>query len=180
MEANRRKSSIEKIVLPDEPTLISAKLNEAFETGCDIVITTGGTGLGPRDIAPETIKPLLDKEIPGIMEMVRMKYGREKPNALLSRALSFVRWRGKAQQNSQRMRAPNCPCRDHPPSTAQTPWPLHRPRRPQLPPQPRRVVQEQSITMRSWGRAHPIPLTRRLWSHPRLMVRTHRRTQLRT
>lgn len=88
MEANRRKSSIDKIVLPDEPTLISAKLNEAFETGCDIVITTGSTGLGPRDIAPETIKPLLDKEIPGIMEMVRMKYGREKPNALLSRALA--------------------------------------------------------------------------------------------
>lgn len=88
MEAAGRKSSIEKVVLPDESTLIAEKINEAFESGYDIVITTGSTGLGPRDIAPETIKPLLDKEIPGIMEMIRMKYGQEKPNALLSRALA--------------------------------------------------------------------------------------------
>jgi molybdenum cofactor synthesis domain-containing protein len=88
MEANERKSKIEKVILPDEPILILDKMSEAFESGCDILITTGSTGLGPRDIAPETIKPLLDKEIPGIMEMIRMKYGQEKPNALLSRALA--------------------------------------------------------------------------------------------
>ena len=56
----------------------------------DIIFTTGGTGIGPRDITPEVVKPLLDKEIPGIMESIRIKYGMEKPNALLSRSIAGV------------------------------------------------------------------------------------------
>ena len=55
-----------------------------------MVFTTGGTGIGPRDITVETVKPLLDKEIPGIMEFIRMKYGAEMPNALLSRGIAGV------------------------------------------------------------------------------------------
>ena len=56
----------------------------------DIIFTTGGTGIGPRDITPDVIKKLIDKEIPGIMEMIRIKYGMQFPNALLSRSIAGV------------------------------------------------------------------------------------------
>jgi molybdenum cofactor synthesis domain-containing protein len=59
-------------------------------TNYNIVITTGGTGIGPRDITVETIRPLMTKEIPGIMEFIRIKYGAEKPNSLLSRGIAGV------------------------------------------------------------------------------------------
>ena len=56
----------------------------------DVVFTTGGTGIGPRDFTPDVVIDLLDKEIPGIMESIRLKYGAEKPNALLSRGVAGV------------------------------------------------------------------------------------------
>jgi molybdopterin adenylyltransferase len=56
----------------------------------NIIITTGGTGIGPRDITVETVLPLLVKEIPGIMEYIRIRYGAEKPNALLSRGVAGI------------------------------------------------------------------------------------------
>jgi len=54
----------------------------------DIIITTGGTGIGKRDITPDVVKPMLDKEITGIMELIRVKYGMKKPNVLISRAIA--------------------------------------------------------------------------------------------
>lgn len=88
MHAHGRKFSIETSILPDEPSQVSSEISSAFAAGYDIVVTTGSTGIGPRDIAPEAIKPLLDREIPGIMDMIRIKYGMEKPNALISRAFA--------------------------------------------------------------------------------------------
>ena len=54
----------------------------------DIVFTTGGTGMSERDITIETVSPMLDKQLPGIMEMIRIKYGQENPRALLSRSIA--------------------------------------------------------------------------------------------
>ena len=74
-------------LIPDDPAVLRDKIVEASGI-YNIIITTGGTGIGPRDITVETVKPLLDKEIPGIMEYIRIKYGSVKPNALLSRGVS--------------------------------------------------------------------------------------------
>lgn len=80
-----------RIVIPDEKELLENELQAAVNENYDIIYTTGSTGIGPRDIAPDIIKEFMDLEIPGIMDMIRMKYGMEKPNALLSRSLAGVK-----------------------------------------------------------------------------------------
>ncbi len=74
-------------LIPDDAEILRKTLMSAGKE-FNIIITTGGTGIGPRDITVETVKPLLSKEIPGIMEFIRIKYGTEKPNALLSRGVA--------------------------------------------------------------------------------------------
>ncbi|MHC1776613.1 MAG: molybdenum cofactor synthesis domain-containing protein [Lentimicrobium sp.] len=80
------KAEVERVVIPDEADLLRRHLKDGGSA--DIVITTGGTGIGPRDITVDVVKPMLDKEIPGIMELIRVKYGTEKPNALISRGVA--------------------------------------------------------------------------------------------
>jgi molybdopterin adenylyltransferase len=77
-------------LIPDDPGKLRTLLLKDREDKTDMIFTTGGTGIGPRDITPDVIKPLLDKEIPGIMESIRMKYGTNKPNALVSRSVAGV------------------------------------------------------------------------------------------
>jgi len=81
---------IENILIPDDPKKLAALLDDAGSKKIDIVFTTGGTGIGPKDFTPEVVKSYLDMEIPGIMELIRMKYGQEKPNAILSRGVAGV------------------------------------------------------------------------------------------
>jgi molybdenum cofactor synthesis domain-containing protein len=76
-------------LIPDDPAVFGSLLKEAGEK-YNLIITTGGTGIGPRDITIETVAPLLSKEIPGIMEFIRIKYGTQKPNALLSRGVAGI------------------------------------------------------------------------------------------
>lgn len=83
-------TEIENSIIPDDPQRLSGLLIEYRSRGIDVVFTTGGTGLGPRDFTPDVVKPLLDKEIPGVMEMIRVKYGMIKPAALVSRSIAGV------------------------------------------------------------------------------------------
>lgn len=86
----KRKTAITNHLIPDDPEQLAILIKNAISMGADVVFTTGGTGIGPRDFTPETVRPLLDKEIPGIMELIRVKYGMEKPAALLSRGIAGV------------------------------------------------------------------------------------------
>lgn len=81
--------SVNLTLIPDDSVMFRELLESAAKQ-YSIIITTGGTGIGPRDITVETVKPLLEKEIPGIMEYIRIKYGSEKPNALLSRGVAGI------------------------------------------------------------------------------------------
>jgi len=83
-------AEIENVTIPDDPERLRGLLLNYRTRGIEVVFTTGGTGLGPRDITPDVVKPLLDKEIPGVMEMIRVKYGMIKPAALVSRSIAGV------------------------------------------------------------------------------------------
>lgn len=82
--------AIDRTVIPDEPEMLAKILERDRDESTDVVITTGGTGIGPRDITPEVILELADSEIPGIMEHIRVKYGTDNPSALLSRSIAAV------------------------------------------------------------------------------------------
>ena len=81
--------SVKLTLIPDDASIFSELIKSASGI-YNIIITTGGTGIGPRDITVETVTPLLSKEIPGIMEFIRVRYGTEKPNALLSRGVAGI------------------------------------------------------------------------------------------
>ncbi|MHC4881601.1 MAG: molybdenum cofactor synthesis domain-containing protein [Planctomycetota bacterium] len=81
---------IENTILPDDAEKLRQALTRAIEDKVDIIFTCGGTGIGPRDIAPETVEAVCDKTIPGIMENIRIKYGQNKPSVLLSRSVAAI------------------------------------------------------------------------------------------
>jgi molybdenum cofactor synthesis domain-containing protein len=79
-------------IVPDEQDIISAKLKDWCDGGTmDVVLTTGGTGLGPRDVTPEATRVVLDIEVPGIAEAMRIQTLKNTPLAMLSRSMSGVR-----------------------------------------------------------------------------------------
>ncbi|MEN6618651.1 MAG: molybdenum cofactor synthesis domain-containing protein [Rikenellaceae bacterium] len=75
-------------LVPDNKEMLNSILTKMIKSETDIIFTTGGTGIGPEDFTPEVVKPFFDKEIPGIMEYIRLKYGTEKPNVLVSRSIA--------------------------------------------------------------------------------------------
>jgi molybdopterin adenylyltransferase len=81
---------VEVTVLPDDPEKLKSLLEEFISLKTDFIFTTGGTGIGPRDFTPEVVRSVISKEIPGIMEHIRLKYGQDKPNALVSRSVAGV------------------------------------------------------------------------------------------
>ncbi|MCF6242888.1 MAG: MogA/MoaB family molybdenum cofactor biosynthesis protein [Bacteroidales bacterium] len=82
--------NIDALIIPDDAKRLETELQKAKENKTDILITTGGTGIGPRDFTPEVMKKMIEKEIPGIMENIRLKFGQKVPNALLSRGMAGV------------------------------------------------------------------------------------------
>ena len=80
-------------ILPDEKGIIEEKLREYSEK-VDLILTTGGTGLSPRDVTPEATREVIEREIPGIAEAMRVEGLKKTPRSMLSRAVAGVR--GKA------------------------------------------------------------------------------------
>jgi molybdenum cofactor synthesis domain-containing protein len=79
-------------VVPDERERITAAICRfADELGCDIVLTTGGTGLGPRDVTPEATASVCDRMVPGLPELMRAEGLKSTRNAALSRAVAGMR-----------------------------------------------------------------------------------------
>jgi molybdopterin adenylyltransferase len=89
-KSRNRPVHIKKVIIPDDEQMLRECHTEAVDHSADMIVTTGGTGIGKRDITPDVVKTMLDKEIPGIMELIRHKYGSENPNALLSRSIAGV------------------------------------------------------------------------------------------
>ena len=79
-------------ILPDERSEITAKLLEWADRGdLDVVLTTGGTGFGPRDVTPEATRAVLEREAPGLAEEIRRRGVASTPYAVLSRGLAGTR-----------------------------------------------------------------------------------------
>ena len=75
------------VVVPDEAPRIAEAVREAAASH-DLVVTTGGTGLAPRDVTPDAVRPLLDREVPGIAEALRLENRSAVPTTVLSRAVA--------------------------------------------------------------------------------------------
>ena len=80
-------------VVPDERDAIAAAIADLVDDGASLVLTTGGTGLGPRDVTPEATATVLERAAPGIAEAIRADSIARTPHGLLSRGIAGVRGR---------------------------------------------------------------------------------------
>ncbi len=89
LKARLPEAVVSRAVVPDEPSQILSALQDA--AGSDFILTTGGTGVSPRDVTPEVTARFCDKEIPGIAEALRSASLVEAPAAMLSRGYAGMR-----------------------------------------------------------------------------------------
>lgn len=81
----------ERLIVSDDPDGIVAALTAFADDGIDLVLTTGGTGFSPRDNTPEATRAVIEREAPGISELMRVETGRQNVKAFLSRGISGIR-----------------------------------------------------------------------------------------
>lgn len=81
-------------IIPDEEELIRRSLIEWSDGGkADLILTTGGTGVSPRDVTPDATRKVIDREIPGMAEEMRRQSAAITPRAMISRAMAGIRGR---------------------------------------------------------------------------------------
>ena len=79
-------------ILPDEQAGLSDALQRLSDSGMiDLILTTGGTGVAPRDVTPEATRAVIDREMPGIAEAMRAASLQKTPRAMISRAVAGIR-----------------------------------------------------------------------------------------
>jgi molybdopterin adenylyltransferase len=106
---------ISEAIVPDDAERIQDAIRSFSERGCGLILTTGGTGIGPRDVTPEAIRAIMRVEIPGFGEVMRAESMKITPNAILSRSLAapaeglpipqVLKLTGLASSTSEAMRA---------------------------------------------------------------------------
>src|SRR5256885_3483175 len=77
-------------IVPDEMARIQKTMRSFARHGCGLILTTGGTGIGPRDVTPEAIRAMMRVELPGFGEAMRAQSMKITPNAILSRNMAAV------------------------------------------------------------------------------------------
>lgn len=90
--SNAGYSVVEKLIVPDDKSLICNKLIFWSDGGeADLILTTGGTGVSPRDVTPDATLEVIDKQLPGLPEAMRRVSASITPHAMLSRAVAGIR-----------------------------------------------------------------------------------------
>ncbi len=79
---------VSRVVVPDDVDAIRAAVLAAVAAGAHLVLTTGGTGISPTDVTPEAVAPLLEREVPGIADAIRLAARDRVPTSVLSRGVS--------------------------------------------------------------------------------------------
>ena len=77
-------------IVPDDATRIQETIRSFSKQGCGLILTTGGTGIGPRDVTPEAIRAIMRVELPGFGEVMRAESMKITPNSILSRSLAAI------------------------------------------------------------------------------------------
>lgn len=77
-------------LVPDDKQSIQSTIREFERNGCGLILTTGGTGIAPRDVTPEAVREIMTKELPGFGEVMRAQSMKITPNAILSRNMAAV------------------------------------------------------------------------------------------
>jgi molybdopterin adenylyltransferase len=77
-------------IVPDDANRIQDTIRSFSKQGCGLILTTGGTGIGPRDVTPEAVRAIMRVELPGFGEVMRAESMKITPNSILSRSLAAI------------------------------------------------------------------------------------------